>query len=73
MRKVDSSWRLPEIELPENDTSDLIIGRDIWSKEDLPTSSTENGSVQDIDSLDLDTDTDDIKTAKDDILGLTEK
>lgn len=70
---VNSSGRFPKTKLPESDTLNLIIGRETWSQEDLPISSTEDNSVEDIDSLDFDTDTDDIKTAEDDTSVLTEK
>ncbi|WP_145503779.1 type VI secretion system Vgr family protein [Yersinia vastinensis] len=71
---VDSSGRFPKIVLPESDTLNLIIGRETWLKEELPTSveEAEVDSVEDIESLESDTDSDDTETAEDHTSALTE-
>ncbi|HBR3941700.1 TPA: type VI secretion system tip protein VgrG [Klebsiella pneumoniae] len=71
---VDSSGRFPKIVLPESDTLNLIIGRETWLKEELPTSveEAEVDSVEDIESLEPDTDTDDTETVEDHTSALTE-
>ncbi|MFP2241275.1 type VI secretion system Vgr family protein [Pseudescherichia vulneris] len=71
---VDSSGRFPKIVLPESDTLNLIIGRETWLKEELPTSveAAEVDSVEDIESLEPDTDSDDTETAEDHTSALTE-
>lgn len=71
---VDSSGRFPKIVLPESDTLNLIIGRETWVKEDLPASVAESDadSVEDIESLGADTDSDDTDTAEDHASVLTE-
>ena len=71
---VDSSGRFPKIVLPESDTLNLIIGRETWLKEELPTSveEAEVDSAEDIESLESDTDSDDTETAEDHTSALTE-
>lgn len=71
---VDSSGRFPKIVLPESDTLNLIIGRETWLKEELPTSveEAEVDSAEDIESLEPDTDSDDTETAEDHTSALTE-
>lgn len=69
---IDRSGRFPKIVLPESETLNLIIGRETWSKEELPTSVAEADSVEDIDLLEPGTDTDDIETAEDHTSALTE-
>ena len=71
---VDSSGRFPKIVLPESDTLNLIIGRETWLKEELPTSveEAEVDSVEDIESLEPDTDSDDTETVEDHTSALTE-
>lgn len=71
---VDSSGRFPKIVLPESDILNLIIGRETWSKEELPTSVEEDevDSAEDIESLEPDSDSDDTETAEDHTSALTE-
>ncbi|MEY8771256.1 type VI secretion system Vgr family protein [Erwinia sp. ACCC 02193] len=71
---VDSSGRFPKIVLPESDTLNLIIGRETWVKEELPTSvaEAEVDSAEDIESLEPDTDSDDTETAESHTSALTE-
>ncbi|MBH2847119.1 DUF2345 domain-containing protein, partial [Serratia marcescens] len=69
---VDNSGRFPKMELPENDTLNLIIGRETWGQEELSTASIEPDCEEDLDSLILDADTDDIEIAEDYPSGLTE-
>ncbi|POD99400.1 type VI secretion system Vgr family protein [Pectobacterium odoriferum] len=71
---VDSSGRFPKIVLPESDTLNLIIGRETWVKEELPTSvaEAEVDSAEDIESLEPDTDSDDTETAEGHTSALTE-
>ncbi|HDR2353047.1 TPA: type VI secretion system tip protein VgrG [Enterobacter roggenkampii] len=71
---VDSSGRFPKIVLPESDTLNLIIGRETWLKEELPTSveEAEVDSAEDIESLESGTDSDDTETAEDHTSALTE-
>ncbi|MBW9446123.1 type VI secretion system tip protein VgrG [Enterobacter sp. EC_50] len=71
---VDSSGRFPKIVLPESDTLNLIIGRETWLKEELPTSveEAEVDSAEDIESLESDTDSDDTEAAEDHTSALTE-
>ncbi len=51
---VDNSGRFPKIELPENDTLNLIIGRETWGQEELSICSTEYDSVEDFGNEDSD-------------------
>ena len=71
---VDSSGRFPKIVLPESDTLNLIIGRETWVKEDLPTSvaEAEADSAEDIESLEPDIDSDDTESAEGHTSALTE-
>jgi len=71
---VDSTGRFPKIVLPESDTLNLIIGRETWLKEELPTSGEEAevDSSEYIESLEPDTDSDDTETAEDHTSALTE-
>lgn len=71
---VDNSGRFPKIVLPESDTLNLIIGRETWVKEELPTSveEAEVDSAEDIELLEPDTDSDDTETAEGHSSALTE-
>ncbi|HAT1613180.1 TPA: type VI secretion system tip protein VgrG [Raoultella planticola] len=71
---VDSSGRFPKIVLPESDTLNLIIGRETWVKEDLPTSvaEAEADGGEDIESLEPDTDSDETEIAEGHTSTLTE-
>ncbi|MCS2151287.1 type VI secretion system tip protein VgrG [Scandinavium goeteborgense] len=71
---VDNSGRFPKIVLPESDTLNLIIGRETWVKEELPTlvEEAEVDSAEDIELLEPDTDSDDTETAEGHSSALTE-